>query len=106
MQEMWVRSLLQEDPLEKEMAIHCSIVTWRIPWTGKPSVLQSMGWQRVGRDLATEQQQNYHQEFSLSVAQVTVQVPTGRTGMEHSPPYILVDGTGLVGGEMWPKNSH
>ena len=102
MQEMWVRSLLQEDPLEKEMAIHCSIITWRIPWTGKPGVLQSMGWQRVGRDLATEQQQNYNQEFSLSVAQVTVQVPTGRHryGTFSSLQKVLVDGTGLVGGEM------
>ena len=35
-------------PLEKEMATHWSIVTWRIPWTGKPGMLQSMGWQRVG----------------------------------------------------------
>ena len=89
------------------MAIHCSIVTWRIPRTGKPGVLQSMGG-RVGRDLATEQQQNYNQEFSLSVAQVTVQVPTGRHryGTFSSLQKVLLDGTGLVGGEMWPKNSH
>ena len=43
MQETWVRSLGQEDPLEKEMAIHSSILAWKIPWTEDPSRLQSMG---------------------------------------------------------------
>jgi hypothetical protein len=50
MWETWVRSLGQEDPLEKEMAIHSSILAWRIPWTEKPGGLQSMGSQRVGHD--------------------------------------------------------
>ena len=50
MQETWVRSLGQKDPLEKEMAIHSSILAWRIPWTEKPSRLQSVGLQRVGHD--------------------------------------------------------
>ena len=50
MQETWVRSLGQEDPLEKGMAIHSSIVAWRIPWTEKPGGLQFMGSQRVGHD--------------------------------------------------------
>ena len=50
MQETWVRSLGREDPLEKEMAIHSSILAWRIPWTEKPSRLQSMGSQRVRHD--------------------------------------------------------
>ena len=50
MQETRVRSLGWEDPLEKEMAIHSSILAWRIPWTEKPSRLQSMGSQRVGHD--------------------------------------------------------
>ena len=53
MRETWVRSLGQKDPLEKEMAIHSSILAWRIPWTEKPSRLQSMGSQRVGHDWAT-----------------------------------------------------
>ena len=44
-QETWVRSLGWEDPLEKEMATHSSILAWKIPWTSK---LQSMGSQRVG----------------------------------------------------------
>ena len=50
---MWetqVRSLGQEDPLEKEMAIHSSPIAWRIPWTEESGRLQSMGSQRVGHD--------------------------------------------------------
>ena len=43
MQEMWVQSLGQEDPLEEEMATHCSMLAWRIPWTDEPGGLQSMG---------------------------------------------------------------
>ena len=44
---MWVRSLDQEDPLEKEVATHSSILPWRILWTEEPGGLQSMGLQRV-----------------------------------------------------------
>ena len=43
MQETWVRSLGQEDPLEKEMATHSSPLAWKIPWTEKLGRLQSMG---------------------------------------------------------------
>ena len=50
MWETWVQSLGQEDPLEKEMATHSSILAWEIPWTEKPGRLQSMGSQRVGHD--------------------------------------------------------
>ena len=53
MRENWDRSLGREDPLEKEMAIHSSILAWRIPWTEEPGGLQSMGSQRVGHDWAT-----------------------------------------------------
>ena len=49
-QETWVRFLSQEDPLEKEMATHSSILAWRIPWMEGPGRLQSMGSQRVGQD--------------------------------------------------------
>ena len=42
MQETWVRFLGQENPLEKEMAIHSSILAWKIPWTEEPGGLQSM----------------------------------------------------------------
>ena len=48
MQETWVQSLGWEDPLEKEMATHSSILAWRIPWTEEPGGLQSTGLQRVG----------------------------------------------------------
>ena len=50
---MWetrVRSLGQEDPLEKEMAIHSSTIAWKIPWTEEPGRLQYMGSQRVRHD--------------------------------------------------------
>ena len=50
MQEIWVRSLGQEDPLEKGMTTHSTILAWRIPWAGEPGGLQSMAWQRVGHD--------------------------------------------------------
>ena len=50
MQETWVQSLGQEDPLEKEMATHSSIPAWEIPWTEEPGGLQSMGSQRVECD--------------------------------------------------------
>ena len=57
MQEMWVQFLGWEDPLEEEMATHFSLLAWEIPQTEEPGVLQSIGSQRVGHDLATEQQQ-------------------------------------------------
>ena len=50
---MWetrVQSLGQEDPLEKEMAIHSSTLAWKIPWMEEPDGLQYMGSQRVGHD--------------------------------------------------------
>ena len=61
MRETWVQSLGWEDPLEKEMATHSSILAWKIPWTEEPGQsmgsqrvipgrLQSMGSQRVGHD--------------------------------------------------------
>ena len=49
-QETWVLSLGREDPLEKEMATHSSILAWKIPWREKPCRPQSMGSQRVGHD--------------------------------------------------------
>ena len=50
MQETWVRPLGQEDPLEKGMATHSSVLAWRIPWTEEPGGLQSTGSQRAGHD--------------------------------------------------------
>ena len=56
-QETQVPPLGWEDPLEKGMATHSNILAWRIPWTGEPGGLQSMGSQRVGHDLMTKQHQ-------------------------------------------------
>ena len=50
MKETWIQFLSQEDPLEKEMAAHYSILAWRVPWTEEPGGLQSIGLQRVGHD--------------------------------------------------------
>ena len=51
MRETWFRSLGQEDPLEKGMATHSSVLAWRMPWTEEPgSYIQSMGSQRIGHD--------------------------------------------------------
>ena len=50
MQETQVLSLGEEDPLDKEMATHSSILAWKISWTEEPSRLQFMGSQRVGHD--------------------------------------------------------
>ena len=53
-QETQVSFLGQEDPLEEEMATHSNILAWKIPWTEKPSGLQSMGSQRVQHNRGTE----------------------------------------------------
>ena len=53
MQETQIRSLGQEEPLEKGMAPHSSILAWEIPWTEEPGGLQSTWSQRVGHDLMT-----------------------------------------------------
>ena len=50
MQETWIQSLSWEDPLEKEMAAHSSILAWEVPWTEETGGLQSMGLQRVRHD--------------------------------------------------------
>ena len=55
--ETWVRSLDQEDPLEKEITTHSSSLAWEIPWTEELGGLQSMGWQESD----TTEQQNYYQ---------------------------------------------
>ena len=50
MRETWVQSLGLEDPLEKGMATHSSILAWKIPWTEEPGGLQSIGLQRAGHE--------------------------------------------------------
>ena len=59
MQETLVQSLGQEDPLEKGMATHSSILAWRIPWTEEPGGLQSMGLQRVTTEQESDMTENY-----------------------------------------------
>ena len=54
MQETQVRWLGRDDPLEKEMATHSSILAWEIPWTEEPGELQSVVSQRVGHNLVTK----------------------------------------------------
>ena len=60
MRETWVPSLGREDPLEKEMATHCSIRAWEIPWTEEPGRLHSMGSQGVRPELLIKPQQQHH----------------------------------------------
>ena len=57
MQEIWLQSLGEEDPLENEMTTHSSILAWRIPWTEEPGGLQLAG-HRVGHDWATNTLRN------------------------------------------------
>ena len=68
MQETWVRSLGQEDPLEKKMAIHSSTIAWKVPWTEKPGRLQSMGLKKVRHDWATSLSQSLMTTKILIVA--------------------------------------
>ena len=93
-QETGVQTLSQEDPLEKEMTTHSSILAWEIPWTEEPGGLQSMGSQRVRHNLATEQEQGAHMVwFSLvmllqpepQVSQVLMRVTNQHT-YSHSIP--------------------
>ena len=72
MQEMGVWSLGQEDPLEKEMATHASILAWRIPWTEEPGRLQSMGVQRVTHDWATNTFVSFHFTTNMGTLVVVV----------------------------------
>ena len=72
--EMQVWSLGWEDPLEKEMPTHSSILAWEIPWTVEPGGLQSMGSQRVGEHLATKQQQQQIIWIGGSAASVMLSV--------------------------------
>ena len=57
MQETRIWALGQENPLEKEMTAHSSILAWEIPWTEEPGGLQSMGSLRVGHNLVTKHQE-------------------------------------------------
>ena len=65
MQEMQVPSLGQEDPLEKDMATHSSILPWEIPWTEEPGRLQSMGSQKSQTQLSDQTSHQHIKEKNL-----------------------------------------
>ena len=73
MQETWVRSLGQEDPLEEEMATHSSILAWKIPRRERPSGLQPMGSQRVRHNLATEQCKHFTMSKTFLMGEIWTQ---------------------------------
>ena len=87
MWETWVRSLGQEDPLEKEMATHSSILAWRIPWTKEPGGLQSTGSQRVGHDWATSFSVFPHFQYWLNMSITFSRIKDNET--EAPPSGIL-----------------
>ena len=84
MWETWVRSLDQQDPLEKGMATYSSVLAWRILWTEEPGGLQSMGSQRVGHDWATNthtQLINTHTHICMSISNLKLDKTEG---MQHN----------------------
>ena len=85
-QESWVWLLGQEDPLEKEMATHSSILVWRIPWTQEPGGLQSIGSQRVGQDWSDLARTHAINAFSKVVQ---FEVNTWVNPLSHSQSHIL-----------------
>ena len=85
MQEIWVRSLGWEDPLEKEMAIHSSILAWRIPWTEKPSKLQSTGSQRVRHNWVTSPHLSLTKEARIYNGEKKISLTSG-AGKTGQPP--------------------
>ena len=69
MQEIQVQSVGQEDPLEKEMAIHSIILAWEIPWTEEPGGLYFMGLQRVRHNLTTTSPPFYQAGVTITMIQ-------------------------------------
>ena len=86
-QETWVRSLAWEDPLEKEMAIHSSILAWKITWTEEPGVLQSVGLQRVRHDWVTHTHRHTHTHTQFK--QVASYVICSSLMLYHKSWYIF-----------------
>ena len=66
MQEMWVRSLGGEDPLEKEIATHSRILAWEVPWTEEPGRLQSIGSQKSQTQLSNSKNKKLAHPFSAT----------------------------------------
>ena len=91
MQEMWVQSLGRKDPLEKGMAMHSSILAWRIPWAEEPGRLQCMGSQRAGHDWVT----NIH---SRNLHILRLRVPNTCRRQWQATPGLL------PGKSHWPRS--
>ena len=90
MQKTCVRSLSQEDPLEKEMGTHSSVPAWRIPWTEEPGRLQSMGLQIVRHNWATNTFTSLSAYIHLSISSVPQLYPTLCDPMDCSTPGLPV----------------
>ena len=95
MQETWVQSLGQEDPLEKEMATHSSILAWRIPWTEEPGGLQPTRSPRVWHDWATN-------TFTYSAHLPSGCWPKTKKHSLKAEDYALF---GALAEDLWPKSS-
>ena len=79
MQETQVQSLGWEDPLEKKMAIHSSILVWTIPWTEKPGGLQSVESQRVRHDRDQHKNSNNNKQITQCQRAITLDKKSGRS---------------------------
>ena len=84
MQETWVQSLSREDPLEKEMATHSSILAWRIPWTEEPGSLQSTGH----KELDTTEQLHFHFHYIATSSLLTKERKCLKTQRWHQAPHL------------------
>ena len=102
MWETWVRSLGQEDTLEKEMATHSSILAWRIPWVEEPGGLQSTGLLRVGHDWVSSLSAPWGLCLWMTAQQGVVQLYPVRLGKPHLEGWPLVF---LRSTSPWPSPS-
>ena len=90
-QEMWVQSLGREDPLEKGMATHSSILAWRIPWTEEPDRLSFMGSQIVGHNWETNCNPERLHQFTSSWHRASALAPCStRAPGTVSPESVLI----------------
>ena len=96
MLETWVQSLVQEDPLEKGMTTHASILAWRIPWTEEPGVVQSMGSQRVRHDWVMN-------SFTSIYSYYIGYIPSAVQSILKSILYLIVWG-GSIGMGQWEES--
>ena len=90
MQETWAHFLGREDPLEKGMATHPSILAWRIPWTEEAGGLQSMGLQRIGHDWTTNITKNTRY-YNTPISQVKKLRPKEVTGSHWHSRRLLAE---------------